>query len=89
MMERALRLATWLAAALLGGGLILWLADASYAPWALHAGLWLLISTPVVRVMMALAGYTRDRDWTFAALTLIVLGCLVFPIARYILLLSR
>lgn len=89
MMERVLRVMTWVAAALLGAGLILWLADARLALPALHAGLWLLISTPVVRVVMALVDYTRERDWTFAALTLIVLGCLVFPIARYILSMAR
>ena len=88
-MERALRIATWLAAALLGGGLLLWLAGSGLAPGALHAGLWLLISTPVVRVVMALADYAREGDWTFAVLTLIVLGCLVFPIARYMLSLPR
>ncbi len=88
-MERLLRVMTWVAAALLAGGLVLWLAEASIAGWALHSGLWLLISTPVLRVMMALADYTRERDWTFVALTLIVLGCLVFPIARYIQTLPR
>ena len=88
-MERALRIATWAAAALLGAGLIFWLAGAAMAPWALHAGLWLLISTPLVRVVMALVDYTRERDWTFAVLALIVLGCLVFPIARYMLSLPR
>lgn len=88
-MEQLLRVMTWIAAALLAAGLALWLADVGLASGALHAGLWLLISTPVLRVIMALADYTRERDWTFAALTLIVLGCLVFPIARYILSLSR
>ena len=53
--------------------------------YALHAGLWLLISTPIARVVMALASYLRERDWTFVALTLLVLACLAIPLARYFL----
>jgi uncharacterized membrane protein len=88
-MERALRIATWVAAALLGAGLVTWLGGGAYAAPLLHAGLWLLISTPIVRVIMALGGYAMARDWTFVALTVIVLGCLVFPVARYFLSQSR
>ncbi len=84
-MERALRIATWLAATLLLIGLALWLAGAAQAALVLHTGLWLLIATPMVRVLMALAEYLKTRDWTFVALTLVVLACLVFPLVRYFL----
>jgi uncharacterized membrane protein len=63
----------------------MWLGGGAYAAPVLHAGLWLLISTPIVRVMMALGEYARARDWTFVALTIIVLGCLVIPVAMYFL----
>jgi hypothetical protein len=84
-MEQLLRVATWTAAALLVIGLGLWLSDAAAAGLVLHTGLWLLISTPVARVLMALGGYLTARDWTFVALTLVVLASLVFPLARYFL----
>jgi uncharacterized membrane protein len=77
--------ATWTAAALLAAGLLMWLADVRGAALVLNAGLWLLISTPIVRVLMALADYVAARDWKFAALTLIVLACLVVPLSRYFL----
>jgi uncharacterized membrane protein len=87
-MESALKWATWLAAALLATGLGLTLAGVE-SGYVLHAGLWLLIATPIVRVTMALAGYARDRDWTFFALTLLVFACLVIPLSRYFLSLPR
>lgn len=88
-MERLLRIATWAAAALLLTGLLLWLAGWPVSEVMMHAGLWLLISTPIARVLMALAEYWRERDWRFAGITLIVLACLIFPIAKYVLSLPR
>lgn len=84
-MEQVLRVATWTAAALLLLGLVLWLSGVSQASLALHGGLWLLIATPIVRVLMALADYLKQRDWAFVAVTAIVLACLIFPIAKYLL----
>ena len=84
MMEQALRTATWAAAALLIIGLGLWLGGAAQAAFVLHAGLWLLIATPIVRVVMALREYAAERDWTFFLLTAVVLACLAFPIVRYL-----
>ena len=83
-MERPLRIATWLAAWMLAVGLVLWLAGAVQAVTLMHAGLWLLIATPAVRVVMALAGYVVERDWTFVLLTAVVLTCLVFPLLRFL-----
>lgn len=84
-MERLLRLATWVSAGLLFTGLMAWLAGAAAAPVVLHLGLLLLMATPVVRVVMALAEYVKAGDWVFAALTAIVLACLALPAARYFL----
>ena len=39
----------------------------------LHTGLIVLFATPVARVIVSIAQYIRERDWTFAALTTIVL----------------
>ncbi|MDQ3069086.1 MAG: DUF1634 domain-containing protein [Acidobacteriota bacterium] len=82
-MERALRITTWLAAALLLIGLGLWLAGSPPATQVLHAGLWLLIATPIVRVLMALTDYVEARDWKFVVLTAIVLACLFFPLINF------
>ena len=83
-MERVLRVATWLAAATLAAGLVLWLAGFARAETLMHAGLWLLIATPVTRALMAFVEYVGKRDWTFAALTAVVLACLILPIVRFL-----
>ena len=46
----------------------------------LTAGVVLLISTPIARVVVSCLTYLRRRDWTFAVLTLIVLGELIASI---------
>jgi len=38
-----------------------------------QTGLLVLIATPVLRVVMSLFGFARQRDWLYVALTLIVL----------------
>lgn len=84
-MERALQLATWLSASLLLAGLVMWTAGLDAAVLSIHAGLWVLIATPVTRVLLALTAFVRAKDVTFALLTLIVLACLAFPLGRYFL----
>ena len=37
------------------------------------AGILILLGTPVARVFVSVVGYVRQRDWTFVALTLMVL----------------
>ncbi len=83
-MERVLRVATWLAAGTLAAGLVLWLAGVMRAETLMHAGLWLLIATPVTRALAAFVEYVGRRDWTFAALTAVVVACLVLPILRFL-----
>jgi len=43
----------------------------------LQVGILVLLATPAARVVVSVVEYALERDWTFAALTLIVLGELV------------
>ena len=70
-----LRYGTWLAAAVTALGLTVALAEGP--PWAgahvVSAGVVLFISLPVLRVLVMLAVFVRDRDRRLAAITMIVL----------------
>ena len=88
-MERWVARAIWASAAILAAGLALWFAGAPAAELVMNAGIWLLIATPIARGGAALAGYGRSRDWTFVALTAVVLACLFFPIVRFLWSLQR
>lgn len=86
------RLETHLGRLLLGGvlssascltaGLALWLTGVapSIANALLTAGLMILMATPILRVVVSLAEYTRMRDWFFAMTTLVVLIVLAVTI---------
>jgi uncharacterized membrane protein len=50
----------------------------------LTIGVVILIATPVARVLVSALAYLRQRDWTFALLTLIVLGELIASIVAAI-----
>jgi uncharacterized membrane protein len=69
--------------ALLGAGLLLELAGIvpSLATALTHAGLLVLMATPVVRVVVSVAEYAVEKDWVFLGLTgsvlLILLGSLL------------
>ena len=67
------------AAALLGSGLALWMSGYAHpvAEALLTAGLFVLMATPILRVVVSLVEYARMRDWFFVATTLIVLGVLL------------
>lgn len=58
----------------LAAGLVLEFMNAPGAQWLLHAGILTLLATPVARVVVSIAEYIRERDWTFATLTAIVLA---------------
>jgi uncharacterized membrane protein len=83
-MERLLRIATWTSAGALLAGLVLALAGAAQAPVLLHGGLWLLVATPIARVLMALWDYLQERDWLFVLITIVVLLSLMFPVVRFL-----
>lgn len=57
----------------LAAGLVLQFMNAPGAQWLLHAGILTLLATPVARVVVSIVEYVRERDWTFATLTAIVL----------------
>ena len=67
------------AAMLLAIGLALWMAGAwpHAADWILNAGLFVLMATPILRVVVSVIEYARMRDWFFVATTMTVLLVLV------------
>ncbi len=64
-----------ISAALLATGLALWLSSShmTAAVWALNAGLVVLMSTPILRVIVSFTEYVVMRQWFFAAVTILVL----------------
>lgn len=58
---------------LLGLVATLVLGDTTVPRILLHTGIVILLGTPVARVIVSIVQYTLARDWTFAALTAIVL----------------
>jgi uncharacterized membrane protein len=59
----------------LGIGLVLSLVPgaAALATVLLHAGVVVLLATPVTRVIVSIVEYVNERDWLFVSLTAIVL----------------
>ena len=57
----------------LAAGLILALVGVPGAWLLLHVGIVTLLVTPVARVLVSIVEYAAARDWTFVALTAIVL----------------
>jgi uncharacterized membrane protein len=46
----------------------------------IQMGLLVLIATPVARVVFSVMAFLRQRDWTYVAVTLIVLGLLCYSL---------
>ena len=46
----------------------------------IQLGLLLLIATPIARVVFSIAGFVRQRDWLYVAITLVVLGLLTYSL---------
>jgi uncharacterized membrane protein len=46
----------------------------------IQLGILFLISIPIVRVIIYLVSFLRQRDWIYTATTLVVLGVLLFSI---------
>lgn len=76
---RVLRAGSIASTAILAVGLALALLfpPSSHAQTVIRVGLFVLLLTPVARVVASVFEYTRDRDWLFAALTAIVLAIIV------------
>jgi uncharacterized membrane protein len=49
-------------------------------PGIIMVGLLLLVATPVARVVFSVVGFLRERDFLYVALTLIVLGVLLYSL---------
>lgn len=79
LLGRVLRSGLALSVAVLAVGLGLELSHVAPAvsDRILRAGLVVLMATPVARVSAAAMEYAVERDWTFLAVTLGVLGVLV------------
>lgn len=73
---RVLRIGAITSASILAAGLLLTLIIPSFAPaqTITRVGLFVLLLTPVSRVVASVFEYSRDRDWLFASLTLMVLA---------------
>ncbi len=48
----------------------------------IQLGVLLLIATPVARVIFAVVAFLMERDWLYVAISLIVLGVLVFSLTH-------
>ena len=72
---RVLRAGVVASSVSLTAGLALALTYGEYGlGWGLlHAGIIVLLATPVARVIVSIVQYAADRDWAFTALTMIVL----------------
>jgi uncharacterized membrane protein len=74
VLARLLRLGSLVAAALLAAGIALMLLGMTgLAPKLITAGLLVLLGTPVLRVVAAGVVFVKQRDWYFAAFSLVVL----------------
>jgi uncharacterized membrane protein len=69
-----LRVGVGLSSGCFGLGLVLTFAGVpAIANPLLQIGIVVLLATPVARVVVSVAEYVQQRDWTFTVLTLIVL----------------
>jgi uncharacterized membrane protein len=70
-----LRIGSLASTSILAVGLALALLIPSFAPghMIISIGLFVLLLTPVARVVASVVEYTSHRDWLFASLTFIVL----------------
>jgi uncharacterized membrane protein len=86
LLGRTLGIGVAISTALLALGLALQLTTGSpLASTLLHAGLLVLMGTPVARVLLSCLEYIRQRDWFFAVsglAVLVVLGITVWQATR-------
>ena len=90
LLAGTLHLGTWLASAAIGLGLALALLDSRFSAPSLAIlrdmriatiGIALLILLPVVRVIVMLIVYFRQRDYRFSAIALLVLTIILLGLA--------
>ena len=46
----------------------------------IQLGLFILIATPVARIVFSVIGYILERDWLYIIITLIVLGVILYSL---------
>lgn len=68
------------AAACLVAGLVTWMAAPPHGRALMDAGLIVLMATPVLRVVLSIAEYARERDWLFVAAAAAVLAILIVTV---------
>jgi uncharacterized membrane protein len=52
------------------------------AEGVIETGLILLIATPVARVAFCIAGFLRQKDWLYIAVSTVVLGILIYSLIQ-------
>jgi len=55
-------------------------ALALHGPGLIQFGLLILIATPIARVAFSVVAFLYQRDWTYVAATLVVLGLLIYSL---------
>jgi len=55
-------------------------ASGLHSEAVIQLGLLVLIATPIARVVFCVIEFLRERDWTYSAITLVVLGLLSYSI---------
>ncbi len=55
-------------------------AAAGHSRGLIQLGLLILIATPIARVAFSVIAYISERDWLYTAITLLVLGILVYSL---------
>jgi uncharacterized membrane protein len=55
-------------------------ATSGHSRGLMQLGLLILIATPIARVAFSVAAYLSERDWLYTAITLLVLGILVYSL---------
>ncbi len=82
-LRRLLTIGVLTSAALMAAGLVFVFVGSPgrASTWTLDAGLFALMLTPVLRVVVSFVEYVRQKDWVFAGATLVVLVVLGAAIA--------
>jgi uncharacterized membrane protein len=76
LLARVLDQGVWLASGVIAVGWIL-LACGWHAVWVINTGIALFILLPVLRVLIMLVVFFRERDYRFSVITTLVLSIIV------------
>jgi hypothetical protein len=83
LLARVLHRGTWFGSSVITVGLALPMAGGSGSPsamtgtWIITAGIALLIVLPVLRVLLMLIVFVRERDFRFGAIAMLVLAIIL------------